>query len=111
MWNLNRNDTNEFTYKIERDSQTQKTNLWLPGGKDSQGVWEGHVHTAIFKMDNQGPIVLHMEFYSMLYARLDGVGFGGEWIHVYVLFLCCLPETITTLLTGYTPIQNKKFKV
>ena len=21
----------------------------------------------------------------------------------------CLPETITTLLTGYTPIQNKKF--
>ena len=24
--------------------------------------------------------------------------------------LCCPPETITTLLTGYTPIQNKKFK-
>ena len=23
--------------------------------------------------------------------------------------LCCPPETITTLLTGYTPIQNKKF--
>ena len=22
---------------------------------------------------------------------------------------CCLPETITTLLIGYTPIQNKKF--
>ena len=28
------------------------------GGRDSQGVWDGHVHTAIFKMDNQqGPIV------------------------------------------------------
>ena len=25
--------------------------------------------------------------------------------------LLCSPETITTLLTGYTPIQNKKFKV
>ena len=25
-------------------------------------------------------------------------------------FLCCSPETTTTLLTGYTPIQNKKFK-
>ena len=25
--------------------------------------------------------------------------------------LCSLPETTTTLLTGYTPIQNKKFKV
>ena len=24
--------------------------------------------------------------------------------------LCCPPETITILLTGYTPIQNKKFK-
>jgi len=23
--------------------------------------------------------------------------------------LCCAPETITTLLTGYTPIQNKKY--
>ena len=24
--------------------------------------------------------------------------------------LCCSPETITTLLIGYTPTQNKKFK-
>ena len=27
--------------------------LWLPGGRESQGVWEGQVHKAIFKMDNQ----------------------------------------------------------
>ena len=27
------NDTNELIYKIETDSQTQKTNLWLPRGK------------------------------------------------------------------------------
>ena len=37
-------------------------NLWLPGvrvgGQDSQGVWDGHVHSAIFKMYNQqGPTV------------------------------------------------------
>ena len=25
--------------------------------------------------------------------------------------LCCSPETITTLLTSYTPVQNKKFDV
>jgi len=25
--------------------------------------------------------------------------------------LCCPTETITTLLIGYTPIQNKKFKL
>ena len=24
--------------------------------------------------------------------------------------LCCSPETLTTLLNGYTPIENKKFK-
>ena len=23
------------------------------GGRDSQGVWDGYVHTAIFKMENQ----------------------------------------------------------
>ena len=33
MWNLKKNDTNELIYKIEIDSQTQKTNLWLSKGK------------------------------------------------------------------------------
>ena len=28
-------------------------NLRLPGGKDGQGIWDGHVHTAILKRDNQ----------------------------------------------------------
>ena len=32
MQNL-KNDTNELIYKTEIDSQTQKTNLWLPKGK------------------------------------------------------------------------------
>ena len=28
------------------------------GGRDSQGVRDGHIHTAIFRMDNQkGPTV------------------------------------------------------
>ena len=31
MWNLERNDTNELTYKTETDSQTSRTSLWLPG--------------------------------------------------------------------------------
>ena len=47
-----RNDTNELTYKTERDSQTQTTNLWLPGRRlgerDSQGIWDEHAHTATF---------------------------------------------------------------
>ena len=40
-----------------------------------------------------------------------GEGFGGEWIHVHVRMtesFHCPSETITTLLIGYTPIQNKK---
>ena len=36
---------------------------------------------------------------------------GRMDIHICMAeFLLCSPETITTLLTGYTPIQNKKFQ-
>ena len=44
MWNLKKKkkrDTKELIYKTEADSQTQKTNLWLPKGrvgKDKLGV-------------------------------------------------------------------------
>ena len=38
-------------------------------------------------------------------AAWMGGEFGGEWIHVYMAeSLCPAPETITTLLIGYTPI-------
>ena len=30
-------DTNEFSYKMETDSQTQKANLWLPKGEEGEG--------------------------------------------------------------------------
>ena len=41
-----------------------------------------------------------------------GGEFGGDvWIWISVAeSLCCPPETITTLLIAYTPIQNKKLK-
>ena len=37
----------------------------------------------------------------------------GENEYMYMLAepLHCSPESITTLLTGYTPIQNKKFNI
>ena len=39
-----KNDTHDLIYKIEMDSQTQKTNLWLQKGKcegqrEKLGVW------------------------------------------------------------------------
>ena len=76
--------------------------------------WEGHVHSAICKMDNQQkPIVYHMELCSMLCASLDGRGVWGRMDACICMpeSLRYSPETTTTLLTGYTPIQNKNFKV
>ena len=55
----------------------------------------------------------HMELCSMLCGSLDGRGVWGRvdtCIHM-AESLCCSPETITTLLIGYTAIQlenNKK---
>ena len=48
-------------------------------------------------------------------AAWIGGELGGEWLHVYVWlspFAVHLkpPKTITTLLIGYTTIQNKKLK-
>ena len=88
--------------------------LTVAGGRDSQGGWEGHVHTAVFKMDSQQrPIVQHMELFSMFCASLDGRRVWGRmdtcvWM---AESLHCSPETTTTLIVCYILIQNKKFKV
>ena len=52
MWNLKRNDTNELTYKTERDSP--RTNLRFPRGKD---VEKG-------KLGNLGRTYTHHYIYS-----------------------------------------------
>ena len=48
----------------------------------------------------------------MLHGSLDRRGVWGRMdTHICMAeSLRSSPETITTLLTGYTPIQNKKFK-
>ena len=49
---------------------------------EGQGVWDGQVHTAIFKMDNQqGPAHETAQCYV---AAWMGGEFGGEWIRAYV---------------------------
>ena len=115
IWNLKGNDTNGLTYKTARDSQTQKTNSWLPGRRKSQGLWEGHVHTAIWitnkevKMDNQqGPTIQHIEFCSAFCASLDGRRIWGRMDTCICMSKSfhCSSETITTLLIGCTPVQN-----
>ena len=70
MWNL-KYDTNELIYERETDSQTQRTDLWLPrargpGGRDGVGVWGLQMQTIIYIMDKQqGPTVQHRELYSI----------------------------------------------
>ena len=53
-----------------------------------------------------------MELCSMLCGSMDG---RGVWERIDACIsmaesLRCAPETITTLLIGYTPIQNKSLK-
>ena len=52
-----------------------------------------------------------MELYSVLHATLDGKVWGRIGTCVCMAeSLCCSPDTTTTLLIGYTPMQNKMFK-
>ena len=43
-------------------------------------------------------------------AAWIGDEIGGEWIQVHVCLFAVHLKTITTLLTGYTTMQNKKLK-
>ena len=54
-----------------------------------------------------------MELCSMLYGNLDKRVFSRRLDTCICMAesLCSPPEAITTLLTGYTPIQNKKSKL
>ena len=79
--------------------------LWLLGGSNSQGVWEGHVDTVMFKTDNQqGPTVQRMDLYlgeQWGSGRMDTCICVAESLH-------SSPETTTTLLIGYTPNTKQK---
>jgi len=61
-------------------------------------------------MENQqGPAGQHTELCSMSHGSLDERGVWGRmgacvWV---AESLCCSLKTITALLIGYTPIQNK----
>ena len=96
----------EWTYGCQRG--------WGGGskeGRDGLGVWDWHVHAAIYKMDKQqGPTVEHRELCSVLCNNLNGKRIWKRIdIHVYTCIcitesLCCTPETGTTLLINSTPI-------
>ena len=105
---IKRDNTNELIYKTEADSQTLKMSLQFPEGRnkgrDSQGIWDGCVHIAIFKIDNQqGPTLQHRELCSNLCGSLDlGRVCGRMGTCTWMAeSLRCLPETITTFLISF----------
>ena len=95
--------------------RTWKMNFWLLwgwGGRVREFRLDMYTLLAVFKMDNQqGSTVQHMELCLRLCGSLDGRGVGGRMDTCISMAesLGCSPETIITLLIGYTPIQNKKY--
>ena len=81
MWNLKRNDTNELTFKTERDSQTEKANSRLPRGRDFGKV----MYTLVYLKWITNKNLLYSTWNSaQCYVPAWMVEkFGGEWIHVY----------------------------
>ena len=57
---------------------------------------------------------MHNVMWQPGWEGIWGRGFGGEWIIYVCIYMAeslhCSFETIKTLIIGYIPIQNKKFK-
>ena len=74
-------------------------------------MWDRHVHTAVFRMNDQKRLT-DMEFCSVLCGSLNGSGIKARMDTCICICmaesLCCLSKIIT-LLIGYTPIYNKMF--
>ena len=62
-----------FGYQGEKDE-----------GRDSQGVWDGHVHTAIFKMNNQQRPTIQTQNSAQCYVAGWMGGCLGENGYMYM---------------------------
>ena len=76
-------------------------------------IWIDMYKPLYLKMANQqGPSVEHRKLCSMLCGSLNGGDFRENgYMYMYKAeSLHCSPETITTLLTGYTQYKIKSSK-
>ena len=87
--------TNQRNRKRLRDLEKELKGYEGKGGeRDSLGVWDWRVHTAICKMDNQqGPTVEHRELCSIFCNNLNG---KSIWKRIDTCIcitesLCCPP--------------------
>ena len=89
MWIL-KNDTNELNYETATNSQTQKTNLWLPKGK---GVGGGknqevgiNINTLLYIKQISSKDLLYSTGNSTQYSIITYIGkeYEKEERYVYV---------------------------
>ena len=69
------------------------------------------MYTLLYLTQITDKVLLYSIWNSAQYYVVAWLGgeIGGRWRHAYIHHvLGCTPETITTLLIGYTPLQNKK---
>ena len=65
MPQLHHNNKQKQTYRLRE--QTYVFQGGKNGERDSKEAWNQHVHTAVFKMENQqDPTIWHMELCSVL---------------------------------------------
>ena len=98
MWNL-KYDPNELTYKTEVDSQTQRIDLWLPGGRgwgggrDSMGVWDQQKQTFACRMD-KNKMLLYSTGNSIQHPVINHnrKEYEKECIYIYIYMCVCITE-------------------
>ena len=107
MWNP-KNNANDLICKIETDSQTWKTNLWLPKRKCQGGInQESGIHRYILlyikQINNKDLLCSTGNYTQDLVITDNGKESEKEYIymftHTYMYktkSLCCTPETNTT---------------
>ena len=112
LWNLKINDTNELTYKTERDSQTQKMKSCFLGEGTSKDIGEVVYTLLYFKWITNKNLLYSTQNSAQRYVP---VWMGGRYwrridICIYLAeeSLHCSLETITTLLISHTSIQNRR---
>ena len=109
MWNLKK--WYKWTYLQNRNTHRLKERIYgyqgEKRGRARSAVWDRHVYTTIFKIDNQqGPTVQHRELGSIFCNNRNGKRIW-ERIDICICIsesLCCTPDTNTTLLINCTPV-------
>ena len=79
-----KNDRNEIIYKTETDSQRKQTygDQSGKGERDKLGVWDSHIHTAIYKQ--QGPTVQTGNYIQCLVITYNGKQPEEEYLRINI---------------------------